>query len=113
MMKVDKKYYDDAKFDRPEVVKHVVTVCNEVERTAKKDGNRPWMLAAKRVKSLCLKNYKLCNGYTARFCKEWEEFPSEMIAWILQQFPDGKCKVVRHDKTADFEPSNITLKPLD
>ena len=30
MMKVDKKYYDEKKFDRPQVVKHVVTVCNEV-----------------------------------------------------------------------------------
>ena len=112
-MRVGKEYYDKDKFDRPEVVKHVVTVCNEIERTAKKDGNRPWMLAAKRVKSLCLKNYKLSNGYTARFCKEWEEFPGEMMVWILKDFPDGKCKVVRHDKAADFEPSNLTLRPLD
>lgn len=112
-MKVDKDYYNSYRFDRPEVVKHIVEVCNATERTAKKDGNKPWVLAAKRVKSLCLKNYKLCNFSTARFCKEWETYPDEMMKWILDQFPDGKCKLVRHDKKADFEPLNITLKPLD
>ena len=113
MMKVDNKYYDTDKFDRPEVVKHIVKVCNIMERKAKKEGNIPWVLVAKRVKSLCLKNYKLCNGSTARFCKEWETWPGEMMKWILDQFPSGKCKLVRHDKKADFKPLNITLKPLD
>lgn len=112
-MKVDEQYYSAAKFDRPEVVRHVIEVCKLVEQSAREDKNRPWELVAKRVKSLCLKNYKKANGHTARFCKEWEELPGEMMTWILDQFPDGKCKLVRHDKTKDFEPSNITLKPLD
>lgn len=111
-MKVGKDYYDGQKFHSPGVVDHVVTWCNAHMRGFKGKAH-PEFLVAKRIKSLCLKNYKKIKGSTARFCKEWEESPKAMMDWVLQQFPDGKCKIVRHDKTADFEPSNITLKPLD
>jgi len=109
-MKVSEDYYD-TKFDRPETVKHVVTWCKNQERACRKEGNRPGELIAKRIKSLCLKNYKLAKGMTARFCKEWEEHPEAMYTWIITQFPNGRCMLVRHDKKADFEPSNVTLKP--
>ena len=111
-MRVGKDFYDSSRFHSPGVVDHVVTWCNAHMR-AFKSRSHPEFLVAKRIKSLCLKNYKKARGSTARFCKEWEESPQLMLTWILEQFPNGKCKLVRHDKAADFEPSNITLKPLE
>lgn len=112
-MRVKKDFYNEVRFDRPEVVKRIIKWCSKQEQACKAAEDRPGYLVAKRIKSLCLKNYKLVKGYTARFCKEWEERPEEMYAWILTQFPNGRCKLVRHDKKADFEPSNLTLRPLD
>ena len=111
-MKVNKDYYDSARFHSPGVVDSIVTWCNGHMRGFK-SHTHPEFLVAKRIKSLCLKNYKKARGSTARFCREWEESPRSMMEWILKEFPDGKCKLVRHDKAANFEPSNITLKPLD
>ena len=111
-MKVTKDYYDSERFHCPGIVAHIVTWANAHMRGFK-SRSHPEFLVAKRIKSLCLKNYKISRGSTARFCKPWEEQPQAMMEWILKEFPDGKCKLVRHDKTADFEPSNITLKPLD
>lgn len=110
-MRVKADYYSAETFDRPEVVQHVVGWCNKAEMQFKQNKQSAEFLIAKRIKSLCLKNYKLANGHTARFCEEWEKHPENMFSWIHAQFPSGKCKLVRHDKKADFEPTNITLKP--
>lgn len=112
-MKVHRNYYKTSgKFDRPEVVAHVARACNQAMREARKDEDAVRFAVIKRVKSLCLKNYRIRKGYTARFCKEWEEDPIAMVNWILEQCPNAKCMIVRKDKKADFEPSNIFFRPL-
>ena len=110
-MRVSQDYYTKG-FDRPEVVKRIVKWCSKQEYAARKAGNRSEELIAKRIKSLCLKNYKLVKEQTARFCAEWEEHPEDMFTWIITQFPTGKCKIVRNDRTTHFSPDNITLRPL-
>lgn len=112
-MKVSDDYYAANRFDRPDTVRHIVEWCKRQEMAARKTGDKPSELIAKRIKSLCLKNYKLAKDRTARFCDEWEQHPENMFSWIITQFPNGRCKLVRHDKKADFKPSNITLKPQD
>lgn len=112
-MRVNKEYYSADRYDRPEVVQRFVAWCSRQETAARRAKDRPSELIAKRMKSICLKNYKLIKGHSARLCKDWEEHPENMFSWIITQFPNGKCKLVRHDKAADFEPANITLKPLD
>lgn len=108
-MKVHKSYYLDGKFDRPDKVTHIVRWANIME----KHEDRTVALVAKRIKSLCLKHYKLIRGSSARFCTKWEEHPEDFMTFILTQFPNGKCKIVRRNKTKDFEPANVDLRPLD
>lgn len=110
-MRVSKDYYSSERFDRPEVVQHIVQWCCSVER--ENVSNIPVVLIAKRIKSLCLKNYAHTNSNGARFCEEWEEHPEHMFKWIYEQFPNGRCRLVRRNRNKNFESSNIILKPLD
>ena len=109
-MKVSADYYNKDTFDRPEVVKRIVTWCSKQEAAARVAGDRTSELMAKRIKSLCLKNYKLMRNSSIRFCREWEEHPENMFAWLMTQVPYGKCKIVRIYKDADFSPNNIVLR---
>ena len=110
-MRVHKSYYLDGKFDRPDKVTHIVRWANNLMKRINESSD-PRLLVAKRIKSLCLKNYKLARQSDARFCNQWEEHPGQMLAWILESFPDGRCMLLRKDKKGNFEPNNIILKPI-
>lgn len=110
-MRVHKSYYLDGKFDRPDKVTHIVRWANQLMKEIK-DQQDPRFLVAKRIKSLCLKNYRLSKNSDARFYSKWEEFPRLMMEYILDRFPDGRCMLVRKNKKGNFEPSNLEIRAI-
>lgn len=109
-MKVKIDYYDITKFDRPDKVTEIVHWAKRIMKANKMDS--PKYLVAKRIKSLCLKHYKLMRGSDARFDEIWENNPELMLQWILDRYPSGECKLVRIKKKQNFSPYNIDLQPL-
>lgn len=112
-MKVSPDYYNEERFHKPEVVERIVSFCNHVERTASTLNMGMDRLVAKRIKSLCLKHYKKnTTRKTVRFCNIWETHPSAMLNWLVLRMAGKPGIIVRIDKTQDFSPFNITIKPL-
>lgn len=107
-MKVHKSYYLDGKFDRPDKVTHVVRWANAL-MDEEKEG--PKFKLAKRIKSLCLKHYKINRDSPVRFCRVWEEQPQRFMHFVLDEFPDGECRILRKIKSGPFSPDNVVLAP--
>lgn len=108
-MNVNKVYYYNGEFDRPEKVVSIVHWANSF--MLKHKHTSPAYIVAKRIKNLCIKHYRFERGSDIRFDEEWEDNPILMLNWILDRYPSGNCRLVRFDKKGNFSPYNLDLRP--
>lgn len=109
-MRVTKSYYLAGYYDKPEKVTAIVRWANALMNGIG-DSQDAHFRMAKRIKSLCLKHYNLSKNSNIRFCKDWEEHPWKFMNFVLMEFPDGNCKIVRKITSGPFSPDNLVLVP--
>lgn len=104
-MKVSATYYMDMNYHRPEVVTSMVKYFNNIIKSG-----APERLMAKRLKCLCIKNYRGTIKRPNFFCKSWEQQPILMLMWFHERDPQNRHTIKRVNRAKGFEPGNISFE---